>query len=93
MGLTCNHKAITTIKGENMEYRTELNSIDDFEAWAGGKVTLETVRERGGIDQLTELCEEVFLESTPTETQINDWLWFDRVYIFQELGYYDLIEE
>lgn len=76
-----------------MEYKIKINSIDDFKAWAGGEVTLKTVRERGGIDQLTELCEEVFSESTPTETQINDFLWFERDYIYKTLGYHDLIEE
>lgn len=76
-----------------MRYITEITNINDFKAWAGGESTLEIVRERGGIDQLTELCEEVFSESTPTETQINDFLWFDSDYIFQALGYYDLIEE
>ena len=76
-----------------MEYKVELSSIDNFKAWSGARETLDTVRERGGIDQLTSLCEDIFSGITPTEGQINDWLWFDDDYIYQALGYHDLIEE
>lgn len=76
-----------------MEYKVELNSIDNFKAWSGGAETINIVRERGGIDNLTALCEDVFSDSTPTQTQINDWLWFDNDSIFRALGYNDLLEE
>ena len=75
-----------------MEYKAELSSIDQFKAWSGGLETLNTVRERGGVDQLTTLCEDVFSGNTPTQTQINDWLWFDDEMIFRTLGYKDLID-
>lgn len=51
-----------------MEYKVELNSIDNFKAWSGGAETINIVRERGGIDNLTALCEDVFSDSTPTQT-------------------------
>ncbi|HEN0383118.1 TPA: hypothetical protein U3P27_001373 [Streptococcus agalactiae] len=75
-----------------MEYKVELSSIDQFKAWSGGLETLNTVRERGGVDRLTTLCEDVFSGDTPTQTQINDWLWFDDEMIFRTLGYQDLID-
>lgn len=75
-----------------MEYKTELNSIDQFKAWSGGATTLETVRNRGDIDTLTTLCEEIFLGDIPTEVKINDWLWFDRDDIYRTLGYTDLLD-
>lgn len=75
-----------------MEYKVELPSIDQFKAWSGGLETLNTVRERGGGDRLTSLCEDVFSGDTPTQTQINDWLWFDDEMIFRTLGYKDLID-
>ena len=75
-----------------MEYKIQLSSIDNFKAWSGARNTLDTVRERGGIDQLTSLCEDLFSGETPTETQINDWLWFDSEFIYQALGYQDLID-
>ena len=60
-----------------MEYKVELNSLDEFKAWSGARETLNVVRERGGIEQLTWLCEEIFSGTIPTEGEINDWLWFD----------------
>lgn len=76
-----------------MEYKVELNSLDEFKAWSGARETLNVVRERGGIEQLTWLCEEIFSGTIPTEGEINDWLWFDDDYIYHSLGYDDLVEE
>lgn len=76
-----------------MEYKVELNSLDEFKAWSGARETLNVVRERGGIEQLTWLCEEIFSGIIPTEVEINDWLWFDDDYIYRSLGYDDLVEE
>ena len=75
-----------------MEYKVELTSLDNFKAWAGALDTLNTVRERGGMDVLTTICEDIFSGDIPTEVQINDWLWFDSDFIYQALGYEDLLE-
>lgn len=75
-----------------MEYKVELSSLEDFKAWAGALDTLNTVRERGGMDVLTTICEDIFSGDIPTEVQINDWLWFDSDFIYQALGYEDLLE-
>ncbi len=76
-----------------MEYKVTLSSIGRFRSWSGATNTLKVVRERGDIDRLTTLCEHVFSGSTPTETDINDWLWFDDAFIYRSLGYDDLIED
>lgn len=76
-----------------MEYKVELNSLDNFRAWSGARNTLATVRERGDMDRLTSLGEDIFLGSIPTETEINDWLWFDSDDIYRFLGYHDLVED
>ncbi len=75
-----------------MEYKVEINSLENFKAWSGGLETLNTVRERGGVDTLTVICEDIFCGNTPTEGQINDWLWIDSDFIYQALGYDDLLE-
>lgn len=54
-------------------------------SWAGAKDTLNTVLEHGLGDELMDLIETVFEEDV-TDTQINDFLWFDDVYIFESLG-------
>ena len=76
-----------------MEYKVQINSLDNFKAWSGGLTTLNTVRERGGVDTLTVIFEDIFSGDTPTEVQINDWLWFDSDFIYQALGYDDLLED
>lgn len=73
-----------------MEFIKE-TSIENFEAWSGAKDTLETVIERGDCEQLEELLMNCFAE-TPTETQINDFLWFESDFIYEELGYTDLLD-
>lgn len=75
-----------------MEYKVEINSLENFKAWSGGLETLNIVRERGGVDTLTVICEDIFSGDIPTETTINDWLWFDSDFIYQALGYDDLLE-
>ena len=75
-----------------MEYKVEINSLENFKAWSGGLETLNTVRERSGVDTLTVICEDIFSGDIPTETTINDWLWFDSDFIYQALGYDDLLE-
>ena len=76
-----------------MEYKVELSSVSAFPAWSGGKQTLDEVVERGAEDRLTELLEMVFDNSVPSNTQINDFLWFERDYIYRELGFLDLMDD
>lgn len=76
-----------------MEYKVELNSVSAFPAWSGGKDTLNEVVERGAEDHLTELLEMVFDSSVPSDTEVNDFLWFERDYIYRELGFSDLLDE
>lgn len=70
-----------------MRIITEINSIADFDAWSGGKYTLDKIVDLGYpyTDALDELAEEIFPEGC-TETELNDWLWFDDEFIFESLG-------
>ena len=76
-----------------MEYKVELISVSAFPAWSGGKDTLDEVVERGAEDRLTELIEMVFEGSVPEDVEINDFLWFERDYIYRELGFLDLLDD
>ena len=73
-----------------MEYKVEINSLNNFKAWSGGLSTLNTVRERGGIDTLTPSVKISFRQH-PTDTQSMIGLVWDRL-IYQALGYEDLLE-
>ena len=65
-----------------LKYQT----MDNFNAWSGAIDTLEIIKEHGKIKELEWLLEDLFCDETPTETQINDLLWFDDEYIFKQLN-------
>ena len=61
-----------------IKYTVELNTIDDFDAWSGGLTMLNRVREAGKIDELDALLEELSdCGGFESDTQLNDFLWFD----------------
>lgn len=67
-----------------MEYIVE-RSLDQFDAWSGGKDTLDTLIEKGVCDEVEDFIEQCFTD--PTDTDINDFLWFERDQIAEYLGY------
>ena len=62
-------------------------SLEDFRAWSGGKDTLAVLIEKGVCDEVEDFIEQCF--SHPTDTDINDFLWFERDQIAEHLGYDD----
>ena len=63
----------------------------DFEdlrniCWCGAIDTLTTIEENGKEDGLIDLLEDVFCDEIPTETEVNDFLWFESETIFDALG-------
>lgn len=62
-------------------------SLADFNAWSGGKDTLAVLIEKDKCDEVEEFIEQCF--SNPTDTDINDFLWFERDQIAEYLGYED----
>ena len=70
-----------------MYYKTEFN-LYDFPAWNGGHDTLETLKEKNLVDQVQAAIEEIYCcEESPTDTEINDFLWFERDTIAEWLGF------
>ena len=55
-------------------------------AWSGGADTLETVSQFDKESELMDLLESVFYEEIPELVELNDFLWFERDYIFETLG-------
>lgn len=68
-----------------MKYYVE-EHIANFKAWTGGRDTLETIRTYGKLDDLEDYLQEVFLDTIPSDTAINDFLWFERKTILDDLG-------
>lgn len=75
-----------------MKYAVE-ESLSDFKAWSGGKVTLDDLLEHGVVDGAEEYIEMIFAdrEELPTDTEINDILWFERDEIYRYCGIYDAV--
>lgn len=63
-------------------------SVDSFEFWSGAKDTVDDVRRAGKMDELQSLIEEQFAdnETPPIELEINDFVWFEREFIYGQLG-------
>lgn len=55
-------------------------------AWSGGADTLETVSQFDKESELMDLLESVFYGDVPDLMEVNDYLWFERGYIFEMLG-------
>ena len=64
-------------------------SIREFNAWAGAVDTKEKIIEAGKADEFDELIEELYPDGIDA-TQLNDALWFDNDWIYENLG---MIEE
>ena len=64
-----------------MDYRTLKNN-----SWSGALDTLKDIEEADKEDELMYLLEEIFTDTIPTETEVNDFLWFERDYIYESLG-------
>ena len=68
---------------------TEYDSLRDFPAWSGGEETLNAIIDADKIEEADELAEEMFADETPTDTDVNDWLWFDlpdEMHLYDEEG-------
>ena len=71
-----------------MKYYVE-TSLENFEAWSGGRDTLEVLIDKGLCDTV-EACLEEDLDSygeMPDDTAINDFLWFERDVIANYCGF------
>ena len=69
-----------------MEYKVD-TTLEQFDAWSGGNDTLKVLIEKGVCDEVEDFIEQFFTD--PTDTDINDFLWFERDQIAEYLGYKD----
>lgn len=62
-------------------------TLEDFEAWSGGYDTLEVLRDKDLCDRLERILECDIFEDGCTDTELNDFLWFERDLIAEFLGF------
>ena len=71
-----------------MEVITEYGNYYDLKdnSWSGALDTLEDIERADKEEELMAHLEEVFMDKTPTDTEVNDYLWHDRQYVYEALG-------
>lgn len=71
-----------------MEIIKEVNRFEELydNSWSGALDTLKDIIDARKEEELMELLEETFYGETPTETEVNDFLWFERDFIYESLG-------
>ena len=68
-----------------MKVTNENLSLINFEAWSGAKDTKETIINEGKIDEFDALIEELYPDGID-ETSLNDLLWFETEWLYENLG-------
>ena len=68
-------------------------SMEDFEAWSGARVALERIIKEDKAEGLESLLEEIAPEGGWSDVGINDLLWFDWEWVFEQLGITEEEEE
>jgi hypothetical protein len=71
-----------------MEVITEYGNYWDLKdhSWSGALDTLADIEKADKEDELMDFLEEVFADRTPTDTEVNDLLWHDREYVYENVG-------
>lgn len=59
--------------------------LESFETWSGATDTKESIINAGKAAEFNALCDDIFPDGC-TNTQMNDFLWFDTSYIYDLLG-------
>ena len=81
-----------------MKIRREINSFHELAdmVWSGATDTIVDIQNANKEDEFMIFLEAVFCDEVPTDTEVNDFIWHDRDYIYENLGLTEngeLIEE
>jgi len=60
-------------------------NLQNFDAWSGAVDTKETILKHNKERDFEYLIEELYPDGL-TDTQLNDILWFDSEWIFENIG-------
>ena len=81
-----------------MEIRKEINGFYELAdmVWSGARDTITDIQNANKEDEFMNFLEDVFCDEVPTDTEVNDFIWFERDRIYENLGLTEngeLIEE
>ena len=71
-----------------MEIRKEINGFYELAdmVWSGAVDTIADIQNANKEDEFMNFLEAVFCDEVPTDTEVNDFIWHDRDYIYENLG-------
>ena len=73
-----------------MEIRKEINGFNELAdmVWSGAVDTITDIQNANKEDEFMNFLEAVFCdcEEVPTDTEVNDFIWFERDYIYENIG-------
>ncbi|HQL11880.1 MAG TPA: hypothetical protein PK507_02580 [bacterium] len=62
-------------------------------SWSGAVNTLRRIEEANKEEELMNFLEDIFYKNIPSDTDVNDLLWFDSELIYESLGITDEDED
>ena len=66
--------------------------LSDYSAWSGAVDTWQKIQDEDKVDDLERLLEECYPDGL-TMTELNDILWFESEWVFENLGIKDEEED
>lgn len=71
-----------------MEIRKEINGFNELAdmVWSGAVDTITDIQNTNKEDEFMNFLEMVFCDEIPTDTEVNDFIWFERDYIYENIG-------
>lgn len=75
-----------------MKVVAEINTFGELydSSWSGARDVLKEVAEQGRQEEVMDLLEELFSDITPSDTDVNDYIWFQ---LADDLDLYNEDEE
>ena len=71
-----------------MEIKKEINGFYELAdmVWSGAVDTIADIQNANKEDEFMNFLEAIFCDEIPTDTAVNDFIWFERDYIYENLG-------
>ena len=71
-----------------MEIRKEINGFYELAdmVWSGAVDTIVDIQNANKEDEFMDFLEMAFCDDVPTDTNVNDFIWFEREYIYENIG-------
>lgn len=71
-----------------MEIRKEINGFYELAdmVWSGAVDTIADIQNANKENEFMNFLEMIFCDDVPTDTEVNDFIWFEREYIYENIG-------